>query len=575
VNPADVAATHAYLEAIYAYEQVVATNAGASKAAFESAANAIAAECPAVLANMPAQKRGLLPEGPSPQAPRAAGEANRRERQLQELENELQVAPRLASEQIDRQAAPAFASAVASLSWSNPKITVLVRQAAEELTRSAGTVPPAVCADMRAWVASGYRTLGTGTKQFESTLRFFDPGALIPLLPRVLMKPYEEPAEKGLIGEINEAAEKGLSAEGEEYATLTRLASTLGIPSNPLEPLLSIKTHKVVLAHGRTATGERYTVTVVERAGSPINAHAEECGVNVEIETHRGNGVSFSSGGGVGGCAAPRGQADTSVNCSEGVLTIQASTLPRTRSVILHLSNGRTIASRPALLPRGRGGPGGLYYQAVRGPSPIPVSLTELDAHGHTLRSDKLARVVECTKPALRYLPGGLRTLVHAAVSQGGPAFSIVAQHYRFLGHTYFEMSLQVKPLGEGGFSLGGGETLGEIVLYNPGTKPKPDPFFSRQQRKGCQPQPYAIVYGLLKPPGATVTATVAGKTMQLRRVRIPASMHVSGALVYGVLPTLPEKLIVRSAHGKALFTESLGSVGKEATETCEGEAEG
>jgi hypothetical protein len=62
---------------------------------------------------------------------------------------------------------------------------------------------------------------------------------------------------------------------------------------------------------------------------------------------------------------------------------------------------------------------------------------------------------------------------------------------------------------------------------------------------------------------------------MQLRRVRIPASMHVSGALVYGVLPTLPEKLIVRSAHGKALFTESLGSVGKEATETCEGEAEG
>lgn len=582
VSPADLAATHAYLQATLTYEQAVAADASASKAAFASAASAIGAECPGVLANMPAQRRGLFPEvasppGASPPTARARGEANRRERQLEELEFELGQALRLASEQASRQATATFVGAVASLSWSNPRITAFVRKTAAELTQRIGLAPPPVCADMHAWVASGYRTLSAGTKQSLGSRGELAGGVLALVELKRSLSAHEGPAEKDLVREILQVAKKSLGSEREEFSTRSALARTLGIPSSPFEALITLKVHKVVLGHGRTATGERYSVTAVERSGSPVNAgHLKECGVNVEIETRRGSGISLTSGSGVGGCASSRSQPETSVDCNEGVLTIHASTLPRTRGVILRLSNGRTIASHPVLLPRGRGGPGGIYYQAVRGPSPIPVSLTELDAHGHTLRREKLARVVECTKPALRYLPGGLRTLVHTTVPDGGPAFSIVAQHYRFLGHTYFEVDLRVASLGEreGGFFSAGGssEELGSISLSS-GPRPRPDPFAMHEQ-KGCQPHPYAIVYGMLKPPGATVTARVDGQTMQLRPAHIPADMHAGGTLLYTVLPTSPEELIVRSARGKTIFTENLGAVGREATETCEGEAE-
>lgn len=576
VSPADIAATHAYLQAAYTYEQAVVANAGASKAAFESTASTIGAECPGVLANAPPQRFALFAGPQSPRTARAIGEANRRERQLNELEDELDEAPQLAFQQPNRQAAATFASALAPLSWSNPKITKLVQQSAAGLKQLTALALPAVCADMRAWVASDYRTLSPATKQFLSEFVPLAGGALAPLLLGRLMKPYEGPAEKILMGKIRQAIVNDLISEGKSFR-IAQLSHTLGIPSSFSETLTNVKTHRVVIGHGRTAVGESYTVSAVETSGSRVNGdHPKECQVEVEIKVHRDNGVNFSSGSSVGGCQSPRGRSESSVNCNEGLLTIRAFTLPRTRHVVLHLSNGRTIDSRPVLLRRGQGGPGGLYYQVVRGPSPIPVSLAELDAHGRTMRREKLNRIVECTKPTLRYLPGGLRTLVHDTVPQGGPAFSIVGQHYRFLGHTYFEATLQMGPTGEERpFGTGGSsESLGTIVFVGPGSSRRPGPF-SRKQQTGCQPHPYAIVYGLLKAPGATVMAKVNGKTQELRRIPIPKSMHTHDTLVYGVLPTLPEELLIRSTRGKTIFTENLGSAGKEATETCEGEAEG
>lgn len=52
-----------------------------------------------------------------------------------------------------------FARAVARLSWSNHKLTQLVRaQASEEATFVAVALPD-VCTDIEAWKASGYATL--------------------------------------------------------------------------------------------------------------------------------------------------------------------------------------------------------------------------------------------------------------------------------------------------------------------------------------------------------------------------------------------------------------------------------
>lgn len=134
-------------------------------------------------------------------------------------------------------------------------------------------------------------------------------------------------------------------------------------------------------------------------------------------------------------------------------------------------------------------------YQVVRGPSPIPVSLTELDAHGRALRVVKLVPVVECTKHPLKYLDGGPHTLVHGSVP-GGPPFSIAAERYRFLGKVYFEFDVHVavEP-GTGARGVGSGGTF-----FAKGERPA----FAPEEDFGCGPRFYDIVYGLLKPPGTT-----------------------------------------------------------------------
>jgi hypothetical protein len=583
----DRAATHAYLLAIYDYEQQILANLPASVASAEALGASLGGECPSVVAGAP---RGQFegpggrfeagPTGPPHQTARQLGEANRREHQVSTLENELDNSLALAFAAPDRAAAVTLADAVGSLSWSNAKLTQLARQVTSARAQTVAIAPPAVCADLRAWVASGYKTLSPATKQFVSALRT-DSAASLALLDKLFV-PYEGPSEKAIVAQTVAVEKK--KVEGDR-TTLLRLLEhlprTLGFPLSIFEALSKNQTHKprpVAIAHGRTAGGERYTVSV-EPAEAGRGREARSCGVQIETSAASGvralRSVSISGGS---NCRDSGKQPEPSVNCEEGRLAIRSNTLTRTRRVILLLSDGRRISSRVAVVPKRLGGPAGIYYQAVRGPSPIPVSLTELDAHGHKLRTVALPRVVECAKPAFRYLPGGLRTIVHESVPAQGPAFSIVAQHYRFLGHTYFEFKLEVQPLPDeaGGFALGGsvGESSEIIASSTLTSGHKPSPF-SLQYQPGCRPHAYAIVYGLLKSPGVTVLARSAGTVQALRIVRIPASMHARGVIAYAALPTLPEELIVRSAKGRTISTEKLNPAGRELTEKCEGEAEG
>lgn len=87
-------------------------------------------------------------------------------------------------------------------------------------------------------------------------------------------------------------------------------------------------------------------------------------------------------------------------------------------SVRLRLGDNRTITSKAIGVPRRLGGPAGLYYQVVRGPSPIPVSLMELDAHGKTLAVLKLPAVVECTKKEKDYVSGGIVDLAQGSLGR-------------------------------------------------------------------------------------------------------------------------------------------------------------
>jgi len=84
------------------------------------------------------------------------------------------------------------------------------------------------------------------------------------------------------------------------------------------------------------------------------------------------------------------------------VESITAAVPASVRTVQLHLSNGRTITSRVIRVPRNSGGPGGIYVEAIRGYSPYPVSLTELDAQGRVVKVLKL-KALRCRKePAVK-----------------------------------------------------------------------------------------------------------------------------------------------------------------------------
>ncbi|MGN6373316.1 MAG: hypothetical protein ACTHM1_10050 [Solirubrobacteraceae bacterium] len=244
-----------------------------------------------------------------------------------------------------------------------------------------------------------------------------------------------------------------------------------------------------------------------------------------------------------------------------------------THTMDLRMSNGAHIVSRPVFVPRRLGGPVAFYYQAARGPAPIPMSLTARDAQGRTLRVMKLRRIIGCSRHPLKYLRGGKRTLVRGSAPQG-PSFTIVGEHYRLFGHTYTQLKLTT---GEGLVSSDEGEEEGPIEgsRRQYGIPGKPPPPLDSEVSAACRPHEYSIFYGLLKQSHDTVLAKFAGKLVPVRRVPIPRSLHADGLLVYLASVSQPEEVLVRSPSGKILLNEDLSGAAREGRETCEGESEG
>jgi hypothetical protein len=202
-----------------------------------------------------------------------------------------------------------------------------------------------------------------------------------------------------------------------------------------------------------------------------------------------------------------------SVQCVDaGLLKIEAQTLPRTRAVRLHLSTGRQITTRVAIVPAKLGGPAGFYYQVVPGPLPIPVTLTELDAHGTVLRSVRLPSTVKCAQQSLQFLPLGNRTIAHGSLPQG-PSFSIVDERYSLRGkiHFYLHVAVVAEEEGRGAIGGAGSMAVGEGIKL----------------QTGCQPYEYAILYGFLNTSSDRVLTRSSDGFQPLRQVHIPAGLHV------------------------------------------------
>lgn len=561
-------------------------NAPASKAAVEGVVSGLGGECPGVLAGAPHETPGTFLGSPEPsRSTRQNGESTRELRQQSDLEGELSLALELPRIEADRQAALAFAHTVKSLRWSNSAVTALEHTDAGALEWILASSAPAVCADMKAWVASDYRTLSPATK-----ILIGEREAIVsrPLL-RVLRErtgsvagsepllPYEGSREKALARKTADLQHAQQSALESPKISETKLQVTLGLIS---EAQAEMQTHEgrpkgsVEIGHGRTAVGDNYTVWFEPQQPGTGTSQAR-CQISVGVYEHEANGSSSSTIEIVSGpsqaCLSHSHPQAPSVQCrgGEGHLTIEAQTLPRARSVRLRLSDGRQIVSRVAIVPAKLGGPAGFYYQVVRGPSPIPVSLTEVDAHGKALRIVKLPRTANCVRHSPKGPPRIVRTIASGTLPQG-PSFSITGERTGATGKTHFELDAEVETeQGLGGFI----SSSDNLTAVGAGRPPKPSPFVL-QTSTGCQPHEYAILYGVLTAPTDTVLARTSSGLQPFQQAHIPANLHAHGTLAYIPLSTLPSEVLVRTPSGKIVFTENLSRSAREATETCEGEAE-
>jgi hypothetical protein len=582
----DAASTHAYLTAIVNHDEAELANLPQSVAATKAVATRISGECPGILTGAPPHGEsfvfGLIgPEAGASPSPRAIGEQSRQSRQRGDLELELAFALNDPQTQSDREATEVLIRALTPLKWSNPKITFLLRLSIAAGQEQLDFPAPPVCADMKAWVASGYATLSPTSKEIASRaeqllkraleLLALSEQAHIQPLPKVLA-PYENASDRALARRA-EALARRLSKGTETLAAIEKsLKATVGLPTPKAPKVEPPKRKPPVIARGRTAAGGKFVVRA-ERLSRSLRRAGCTTDVTITEPSRPQEGLIevLSTGGGTGRCLSrSHVQPEQAVHCNSGLLTIEADLLPTARSVVLQLSDNRTITSPAIRVPARLGGPAGLYYQVVRGPSPIPMSLTELDAQGRTLAVLKLPTVVECTKNPVKYFPGGIVRLAHASLPQG-PSFTIRGERYRELGTVHFELKLEVSSE-EMLFGGGSGDFGGSVEQ---GVSPYEGRAFEPKTSSGCQPRPYAIVYGLLKAPRDTVLARVSGTLVSLRKLPIPEHLHAGGVLAYGAFSPLPTELLIRSAHGRTIARQNLSQAAQSNTETCEGEAEG
>jgi hypothetical protein len=170
-GPQDIAATHAYISANHALAQASVAQIGAAQAKIERLNRALARECPLV-------------GGGSPQ-----NEAS------QPISYEVSVALWSLAYGINARAISTFVRSTASLRWSNRALTRAAQSYARNLHGFATLPLPNLCADVRAWKASGFQVVPATTTTLDLREQALE---LNPLSPR-LLAPYERGADASLL----------------------------------------------------------------------------------------------------------------------------------------------------------------------------------------------------------------------------------------------------------------------------------------------------------------------------------------------------------------------------------------
>jgi hypothetical protein len=169
----NAASTQTYVQANLKLVQSGVAKLGQGRAALQSARRRIEGEC----------KNAAFD---SPQNPQST-----------ELSNEIIGAIVLPTLQTGKPDLEKFISAAGGLRWSNSKLTNAIRIYVGKLKVMATLAPPDVCADVRAWVASGYQTLTPSTIAFDK--QFMPNWVAVGETPTSLLTPFAASGQRAAL----------------------------------------------------------------------------------------------------------------------------------------------------------------------------------------------------------------------------------------------------------------------------------------------------------------------------------------------------------------------------------------
>jgi hypothetical protein len=145
----------------------------------------------ALAAKVQAECRGALAAAPNLQSPSE-----------QEVLAEVFAVVVRAPERAEHAVAARFARSVRRLHWSNRRLTQLVHSDAQRRAVQSGIAPPSLCADLKAWAASGYTATSAATKSYLHRLSAAGATTLQPSGQKTikrLLAHYEDSSARALV----------------------------------------------------------------------------------------------------------------------------------------------------------------------------------------------------------------------------------------------------------------------------------------------------------------------------------------------------------------------------------------
>ena len=199
----DVSATHAYLRASYALARVAVARIPVAKARIQDFNRKLAAQCP------------------------QAGRGTPINEASQPMSYEVAVALWSLAYGADAGPIRKFLDTVKPLNWSSPRISRAARSYAGELNALATLPLPDLCADVRAWTASGFQTIPANVAALDRRVEAIEPHPV----PNAWLAPYEQGADAALAARTRKLEKKISETEFEVgQDDWIQVTGTLGLP---------------------------------------------------------------------------------------------------------------------------------------------------------------------------------------------------------------------------------------------------------------------------------------------------------------------------------------------------------